>query len=213
MKNNVAISLGFMPLIMIACLVFNNTPKIIDAARPTPSAVSTAIAAKTSSPIPEYPGLIVFPNIKMEYYDIQGSTAQELLDEMYENGPIAGFESYRSSAALEYDLLYTWPGKSLGDCDLNKAETRYELKVIAPRWKPYSDVSPELVENWVRYIAKVRAHEEEHIKIVRNYFALLNETIANSTCLAASDAAAKVEQDLNRAQEKFDREAEPIIFP
>jgi|CXWL01.1.fsa_nt_gi predicted secreted Zn-dependent protease len=212
MKNIATFLLGFLPFTM-ACLVLGNTPKISFTESPSQEKISTSIVPTKNGPLPEYPGLIVFQNIKMEYYDIQGSTADDLLNEMYDKGPIAGFENYQSVAAVEYDLWYTWPGKSLGDCDLNKAEIGYYLKVIAPRWSPPPNVSAELIESWINYMKKVQAHEEEHIKILRKYHAILDETIASSTCLAASDAANKVEQNLIREEAKLDQETEPIIFP
>ena len=165
------------------------------------------------SPTPYFPGLITFPNIKVEYYDIQGSTAEELIDEIFEKGPIAGFEQYLSVAAVEYDLWYTWPGKSLGNCELNKAETGYTLKIIAPRWEPNPETSPELIESWIKFMEEVKAHEEGHLDIIREYHKTLKDVIANSTCLAASDAAYKVEMDLMRAHEEYDKNSEPAEFP
>jgi len=177
----------------------------------TTSPIPTATLA--ISPTPYYPGLIVFPKIKMEYFDIQGSTAEELVDEIFEKGPTAGFEQYLSVAAVEYDLWYTWPGKSLDSCELNKAETGYTLKVIAPRWQPDPETPPELIESWIKFMDNVRVHEEGHLDIIRKYFLILNDVIAKSTCLSASDAAYKVEQDLMRAHEEYDKNAEPAIFP
>jgi len=205
-------------LLTISCLLVEQVDITI---QPTITAqlvtrnTSTSLPSSTMaiSPTPYYPGLIVFPQIKMEYYDIQGATAEELVDEIFEKGPTAGFEHSLSVAAIEYDLWHTWPGRGLDTCELNKAETGYTLKIIAPRWQPPSEASPELIEAWIIFMEEVKAHEEVHLNLIREYYALLKNTIAKSTCLTAWDAADRVELDLLRAHDDFDRNSEPAEFP
>lgn len=177
----------------------------------TPSPILTPTLIIT--PTPYYPGLIVFPKIKTEYYDIQGSTRDELLDEMAIKGPIAGIDHEHSIAALEYDILYTWPGRGTAGCDVTKGEIWYSLKVYAPRWSPPSNAPAELIDAWVVFMDNVRAHEEGHIELVREYFkATLDAVTIAKSCSEAWDIADGLEKDLYRAQLKYDRDAEPTFF-
>jgi len=150
----------------------------------------------------------------VEYYDIQGSTREELLDEMEKKGPFAGIHNERSIAALEHDILFTWPGRGTAGCDVAKGELWYTLKVYAPRWSPPPGTPPELIESWIIFMENVRAHEEGHIQLVREYFEKTEQAVATATsCEQAWGLADSMEQDLYRAQIKYDREVEPTIFP
>jgi len=128
-------------------------------------------------------------------------------------GPIAGIDHEHSIAAMEYDILYTWPGRGTAGCDVTKGEIWYSLKVYAPRWLPPPNAPAELIDAWIVFMENVKAHEEDHIELVREYFKMTLDAITVATsCSEAWDIADGLEKDLYRAQLKYDRDAEPTIF-
>jgi len=161
---------------------------------------------------------IQIPNATMVYYEIGGSTANELRAQMNQQGPLDPLESARYDARTDWYISWTWPGYGSSDCDLSKTTVSYDIKVTVPHWKPASNVDPKLIEQWNRYLNNLSTHEQGHVdSIVKNY-PRVKDAIQRSTCLTAEQAAQDMLNTFQQANTAYDvqtkhGETQGAIFP
>lgn len=82
------------------------------------------------------------------YYDIRGSTVEELIQQMSWLGPV-GLDGK----------------KHYGYCEWQ--ESGRMMTVTLPRWAPYEDVDPDLIARWDNFVKNLAKHENGHAKIAR----------------------------------------------
>lgn len=161
---------------------------------------------------------IQIPNATMIYYEISGSTADELRAEMNQQGPLDPLELVRYDARTDWHISWTWPGYGNGDCDLSKTTVSYDIKVTVPHWEPASDADSKLIEQWNRYLNNLSLHEQGHVNsIVKNY-PRVKEAIQRATCLTAEQAAQDMLDTFQQANTAYDvqtkhGETQGAIFP
>jgi predicted secreted Zn-dependent protease len=141
--------------------------------------------AKTSHDGRPLPTLvpIEFPKAVVRYYDITGSTEQDLRHQMTAQGP-EGYDAF-----TRWNVRWNWPGRGEADCRLKEAEVSYEVTVTFPRWMPTAETTPELVAKWNRYVRALADHEQLHVDNVVKRFPAVVAAIRNATCLTAEAAA------------------------
>lgn len=113
-----------------------------------------------------------------EYYDIQGSTAQELRARMDRlgvrdsNGDV--WDAY-AKWHVKWRFWWTNTGQS---CRITRVETTVEITYTLPRWVGRSVGSSELQDQWDRFITALRLHEEGHGGIAKDCAARIEDAIA-----------------------------------
>ncbi|MEO7455270.1 MAG: DUF922 domain-containing protein, partial [Gemmatimonadaceae bacterium] len=106
------------------------------------------------------PGITGGADVK--YYDIQGSTAQQLVAEMRRLGPQGG----RYFGEAQSPLRWSWRAKNNGvDCTLNAVSVRMRSDLTLPRWTAPKDAAPTLVAQWKDFIGSLETHEVGHKEI------------------------------------------------
>jgi len=144
-----------------------------------------------------------FPNATVLYYDITGSTAEDLRSQMDFLGPIDD-NGKRYDALTRWYIRWCWPGFSQSPCELDKATVWYEIKVIFPCWVQFKDASPKLVAQWEEYIVALAEHENGHADyIVKNYQSVAI-AIMNANCLTAESAAQAALVPLRKHDDEYD---------
>lgn len=83
------------------------------------------------------------------YYDIRGSTEEDLIQQMDWLGPVGD------------DGTTSW-----GRCKWEE-EGDLRIIVIIPRWAPPEDVDPDLILKWDNLVKNLAKHENGHAKIAR----------------------------------------------
>jgi len=147
-------------------------------------------------PSSEAAGLVDIPNAAIVYYDIAGTTEEELGAQLEALGPM-GYDGYRGDATTRWYIRWDWRGYEASDCRLDEAVVSYEIQVILPHWTPPEDASPDLVAKWSRYTRALAEHEKGHVDFVVASYDLVAEAIKNATCETA-EAAAQTALDLIR---------------
>lgn len=99
---------------------------------------------------------------RVEYYEIEGATPDELRREMDRRGPLDD-QGRRRDAFARWRISWSWPLKSSGKPDFAGAISQFEGVMTLPRWRGREDASAELVKRWDDFMAAVRRHEEGHL--------------------------------------------------
>ena len=143
------------PLIPAALLLAyacgSSNPEPVSA--PTPAADSAALARATPH---------AFITAREQYYDIDGSSAGALRDQIHRLGP-------KDETGKSLDALTVWSVESgyaaaqRGDsCVLRDVKVTLNVAVTLPRWKPPATATAQLVRTWQAYLKAVRLHEAGH---------------------------------------------------
>src|SRR5207247_1440740 len=122
------------------------------------------------------------------YYDIAGSSVQELRDEIRRLGPQGG-----DDALTVWDLQWTYgDAPAAHGCVLRNVKVTLTVTTTLPRWEPRAGTPAHLVESWRTYLAHVRVHEAGHKAIAEQYAKKLVAALGSlrgATCREVWDAA------------------------
>jgi len=133
-----------------------------------------------------------------QYYDIDGSSAGALRDQINRLGPKD--ESGKSRDALTvWSIEWSYAATSRPDgCVLRDVKVALSVAVTLPRWKPPASATPEVVKSWQAYLRAVRLHEAGHRAIAernaREVMAALTPLRGANCDLLSSDATRTAEQ-------------------
>ena len=139
-------------VVMLACACGSSNPEPVSTPTPAPdSAARAALRASISA--------------REQYYDIDGSSAGALRNQIRRLGPKD--ESGKSQDALTvWNLEWSYGTLQRGDsCVLRDVKVTLDVSVTLPRWKPPATALPELLKTWQAYLKAVRLHEAGHRSI------------------------------------------------
>jgi predicted secreted Zn-dependent protease len=134
-----------------------------------------------------------------QYYDIDGSSAGALRDQINRLGPKD--ESGQSRDALTvWNLEWSYGTAQQGDsCALRDVKVTLDVAVTLPRWKPPSTATPRLTDSWRSYLQHVRQHEAGHRLIAeRNARELMTAlgTMRGTSCDKLSSDASRAAEGI-----------------
>jgi len=144
--------------------------------------IAFAILLQTCASYDQPPVEQYIPDTPITYYNISGSTEDELKQQMSLLGPI-GDDGKRHWSYTKWDM---------GEFGLF-----YNMNVIIPRWTPPKDVDPDLIAKWDNVVKTLAIHENGHVKIVRNN---VYGSEASRSCLGLSDVEYQISCDEVRGQ-------------
>jgi len=154
---------------------------------PAPAEAATAAAAARASIV-----------ATEQYYDIDGSSAGALRDQINRLGPKD--ESGKSRDALTvWSIEWHYTATSRPDgCVLRDVKVSLNVAVTLPRWKPPATASAEVVKAWQSYVKAVRVHEAGHRAIAernaRDVFAALTPLRGMNCDLLLDEASRTAER-------------------
>jgi len=169
---------------MLTCACASSSPEPVSA--PTPALDSAALARAASR---------AAITAREQYYDIDGSSAGALRDQIRRLGPKD--ESGKSHDALTvWSLEWTYGTAQRGDsCALRDVKVTLDVSVTLPRWTPPSTASPKLTESWRTYLRNVKLHEAGHRTIAEQNARDLTTaltTLRGTSCERLSDEATRM---------------------
>lgn len=188
-----------------------------------PLTVVTPQSAVTTSPDPA-----IQVSRRVNYYDIRGSSASDLRQQMSALGPPDLRSNKIFDARTDWEIAWRFYYKNslLGDCAIARAEVDVNLVFTFPRWLTPAEASPGLVEKWNAYQQALTTHEEQHAELAiaggkTIYDAILAVPPA-ATCPALEDvanaAARQVFDQIQAQQERYDSDtnhgaSQGAVFP
>src|SRR5436309_5162617 len=164
----------------------SSTPEPVST--PTPAADSAALARAA---------LRATIAAREQYYDIDGSSAGAVRDQIRRLGP-------EDESGTSHDALTVWSlewGHATaprGDsCALRDVKVTLHVSVTLPRWTPPATATAHLNASWRTYLRHVRPHESRHRTIAeRNARELMTALTAlrGTSCDALADQATRTAQ-------------------
>lgn len=109
----------------------------------------------TSCPIrPEY-----------RFYDVQGSTPEEVRASMIERGPKDAGGKARF-AYTDWYVSWRWKKTSDGNVDTNTIALECSAQILLPRLRPGANTDQRFIRAWHEYAERMREHELKHVEHV-----------------------------------------------
>ena len=141
------------------------------------------------------PELLLQVDEKYEYYDIDGSSLEELRKKMRSNG--TKWNDGKTYAALcTWDIKYRYDvRKQDGLHSIKSATTDVSIVYRFPKWTPPATAPEPVVNSWKRYIDKVHEHEFGHRDLAVKSAEEINEALAAIGSFTS-------ERELNREAKK-----------
>ncbi|GAB4500496.1 MAG: hypothetical protein Fur0035_00360 [Anaerolineales bacterium] len=190
-------------------------------ATPAPAATRFSQPSATTNPT-------VHSTSAVRYYDIQGSSASKLRQQMSALGPPDPKSGQIFDARTDWEIAWRfYYQRSLtGGCSIARAEVDVNLTFTFPRWLAPADAAPGLIKKWESYQQALKAHEQQHADLAiaggeEIYNAILAVPPA-ATCPdlenAANAAARQRFDQIQARQEAYDSETnhgatQGAVFP
>jgi len=106
--------------------------------------------------------LLAVEPLKVEFYDVQGISGRELLKSLNDRGP-AGKDGVRFHGFTKWHVRWTYQFRSKGKlCEIQSLETEPSGIMTLPKWDSPDRASTKLKQEWARYSAALRVHEDGH---------------------------------------------------
>jgi len=148
------------------------------------------------------------------YFSVGGTTLEQLDDELQRRGPRVKTTGQRHPGAtqMQFRTKLGYVEKD-GRCRITEANVAVEAKVILPRWRQRARADQDTRLVWDALSGDIKRHEDQHVKIARDYARQLERRLLrlgrHKDCqAAAARAKATVDQVLakhEQAQAKFDQ--------
>lgn len=129
--------------------------------------------------------------VTMTYYDISGSTADDLKTQMSALGIACSPDEIQAGAvgncpaaerSVDVSFPYAASQSSGGTCTISSASIAGHEEVRVPRWTPRSGSPPELYGSWKRWLTGVYAHEAGHARISTSAYDGIRRSLIGATC-------------------------------
>jgi len=128
-----------------------SSPEPASAPTPAPDSAALARAALGAS-----------ITAREQYYDIDGSSAGALRDQIRRLGPKDESGSAHDALTV-WSLEWTYGTAQRGDsCALKDVRVTLNVSVTLPRWTPPATATARLKDSWRTYLRNVRLHEAGH---------------------------------------------------
>ena len=127
-----------------------------------------------------YPGGstgIVRKDVRVQYYDIQGRSADDLLQAMLRQGPDWQGQRYFGLTNTEVRYSYERVPTTTG-CDLSRIEVQLGITVTLPRWRPMPGTPYALERAWHQFERNLRGHEAGHQQLAEEEGEMIRRILA-----------------------------------
>jgi predicted secreted Zn-dependent protease len=150
---------------------------------------------------------------RAEFYHVQGSTLQQLRDQLA-NRELSGHRGTHASGLTAVSM--TWEAgyeDVAGGCRVRSHRVELELTTTLPRWDGRARAKRRLRSQWDRAVAALAAHEDEHRALAVAAAQALDRLIAGfrteHACIRAPNELAwrvwKLKMRSEREHERLDR--------
>ena len=186
----------------------------------TPALTPGWVLATTGPPLPTQPaatpppqladlptfGPDSFPaseSVTVGYYDVSGSTPQQISYSMEMNGPYSDWLGLNATAHVEVSASFnfSFEGDPSTTCTIIPTAAEFvtvDYHVVLPAWDAPTSPAPSTVAWWTAMIQETVTHEGHHISVYESYRTQMNQAVQTGTC-------ASVEADLVRIMSEADR--------
>lgn len=135
------------------------------------------------------------------YFNIRGSTLEELDAQMQRQGPVVGTGGLRHPGAtrVQFDGYVTFRRHD-GRCRVDETELGLDLEMTLPRWKSGRGASPETALIWRTISEDIARHEREHADIARHWLRRMEGALRN---LKPQRDCRRMEESVNATTRRY----------
>jgi predicted secreted Zn-dependent protease len=165
-------------------------------------------------------------DVKTDYYQVSGNTAQKIRTNLNEKSPaIEQGESFDARTTWYVKWRFLWDNSD-GKCVINKVKTTVDVQYILPKLKTSKHTPNLLKQKWKTYMEALIRHEKGHKKMGVNAASEIEQKIqkmsARSTCKQleadANDLGDEIIKKYHILEKEFDRKTnhgmgEGAVFP
>ncbi|AYG68203.1 MULTISPECIES: DUF922 domain-containing protein [unclassified Rhizobium] len=176
--------------------------------------ISISCALLLAFCMPDVADAEVIARKSISYFDIKGSTADELDAALNQRGPLAmGSSSHHPGATrIRFGGSATY-SEANGRCHISSVKVTVDTEIILPRWRDRRHASKQLSTIWDTLAADIRRHEDRHVDIARQHARQMERQILSlpsaSNCDAlqekANDVTTRETERHDADQGRFDR--------
>lgn len=146
------------------------------------------------------------------YYDVHGSSYDELRADMRRLGPKVSGTSFVGETRSP--MQWSWRTESIapGSCSIRDVRVSMNAQILLPRWTPPPDADSALVAEWKRFITALEVHEAGHKDISARAGREIIEQLRGMSGLCsqinsrASEVARAVTERARDQQARYDAE-------
>jgi predicted secreted Zn-dependent protease len=161
-----------------------------------------AITAATSADVPASSPFAGMPNVKFQYYDVEGRSPAEIYRSMRARAPQKG----DGVAHTAWHIRVGWRQARRGDdCEVADPITSLSITVTLPRLVSTVGVTPQATEFWERTMRGLEIHEAGHARIAIDHRHDFVKAAARATCGSIKDVAKRTQGRIEEIQEEYDR--------
>lgn len=103
------------------------------------------------------------PSPQIVHYDVSGNSARELRSQLNAFGPRDPITQQRFDGRTDWSLNWSFQfATSTRGCELASFGVSLDSIITLPRWTPPTGASVALQQEWQRYSAALRHHEDGH---------------------------------------------------
>jgi len=115
----------------------------------------------------------------IKYYDVRGTTIEELRHEVYSRGPYDS-TGQRFAGWAEWRIRWWYDREQVPQgCKVSRAVTETDIEYTLPRWVEAANAPEELRETWNRFVEALTVHEQGHGDLARALAAEIEFAIRN----------------------------------
>jgi predicted secreted Zn-dependent protease len=165
---------------------------------------SNASVVQVPAPQATTIGSLTFQHANFQYYEIHGSTADELRAAMNQPRP-GGGSGAEFTANTSWQFHWSWnQTTSNGVCHPTNVQVTYSITTVFPHWTPPADAPPELINQWTNFIQALATHEDGHaVRVIQNAYKV-GDSISDASCANASAAAQSALNSIQKINDQYD---------
>jgi predicted secreted Zn-dependent protease len=143
-------------------------------------------------------GSLTFQHANFQYYEVHGSTDDELRAGMAQAG--AEF-----AANTSWQFHWSWNQTTTGGvCHPTNVQITYSITIAFPHWTPPANAAPGLVDRWTTFTQALATHEDGHaVRVIQNA-PNVRDAIAAASCANAAAAAQSAINVIQQISDQYD---------
>lgn len=137
-------------------------------------ATTLPAAAQTTRRVPD--AGVVYRTFTVEPYQVQGRSANDLLQAMLRQGP--NWEGRRYFGLTTSRMRYEYLMRTVATgCDLYDIKVFVDVTMTLPRWRPPTGTPYALERSWRQFERNLRFHEEGHKRLIEEEAEIIRRTL------------------------------------
>jgi predicted secreted Zn-dependent protease len=144
------------------------------------------------------------PNISFRYYEVRGTTSEQINASIRERGPES--DDGGGAGSTDYRIGYNWGERRNGSrCQVIDPAADFAAIVHLPRLTDVEKLSEPVRAGWRKLIAVLRTHEAGHARIAYDHVDEVRAAVAAAPCGKEQAWGKAVLDRIYRLQVDYDR--------